>query len=55
MNATGMPLVTDQPLSGVIGLMTSVLGGCLSIFRSDRCAAVSIVCLAPSLLQNLRV
>ena len=40
-NATGMPLVTNQPLSGEIGLITVVFGAVLSTFRVSGAPAVS--------------
>ena len=50
-NATGMPLVTNQPLSGEIGLITVVVGAVLSIFSVSGAPAVSTLP-APSLLQK---
>ncbi len=46
-----MPLVTNQPLSGEIGLITVVVGAVLSIFRVIGAPAVSMLP-ALSVLQN---
>ena len=52
--ATGMPLVTNQPLSGEIGLMTVVVGAVLSILRVSGALDFSTLP-ARSVLQNAMV
>ena len=51
-NATGMPLVTNQPLAGEIGLITVVTGGASSILRVMLLAVVSSLLPATSVLQK---
>jgi hypothetical protein len=51
-NATGMPLVTNQPLAGDIGLITVVVGGMPSIFSVMLLPALSSTLPATSVLQK---
>ena len=52
VKANGTPLVTNQPLSGEIGLVTVVVGAVPSILSTSGAAAVSALP-APSVLWNV--
>ena len=52
--AKGMPLETNQPLAGEIGLRTVVAGAVLSTLKLSGAPTVSVLP-APSLLQNSTV
>ena len=54
-NATGMPLVTNQPEAGEIGLMTVVVGGLPSIFSVMLLPVASSTLPAVSTLQYAMV
>ena len=50
-NATGMPLVTNQPLAGEIGLIAVVVGGLPSIFSVRLLPVLSSMLPATSVVQ----